>query len=349
MRNDTITGLRGLLAVAVVVYHIYTGSVHEGILIADYLPSLVNLGSLAVNLFFAISGYLIFQSLKRHNSIGDFAVDRVIRIYPVFLVLHLIIFAIGPVINYKWLADLSVGGYFVHFFSNLLFLPGVFDLPIAQLVAWSLSYEAAFYLVMSLFFFFIRKQGGKRALLLIPVIMGACMVYFHPAALFFVVGIAVYLYKEQLKILASRKMFYFNGVIFLIVTFMLYSPQNIYVSMILGLLFFSTVANEQGLSSGILRTKVMQYLGNMSYSLYLWHTMVMFPIEKVVLYLKPLINSEPLLFMLYASASIIGSIIVSHFSYKLIEQKFARMIKDKLRRSKEKGLAVHLDDVVLTK
>lgn len=95
--NKSLTGLRGLLALSIVLYHIYGSSVLEG-----YIPEQTNFisllnytGPIAVNLFFVISGYLITGSLVSKGSIREFAKNRFLRIYPVFLTIHLMIFAAG--------------------------------------------------------------------------------------------------------------------------------------------------------------------------------------------------------------------------------------------------------------
>jgi len=321
-----------LLAFAVLFFHVFSYT--------SYAPWLDNIGPTGVNLFFAISGYLIFQSLTRHQSIRSFAMDRVLRIYPVFLVIHLLVFVIGPVVDYKWFANISVAGYAAHFLSNLLFLPGIFDLPMAQVVAWTLSYEAAFYVVMSLTFLFMRQKGNARFMLIIPSMMAVSVVYFHPDALFFAVGIAVSLYKDKLKIVGNHPFSFLNGLIFLILTYFTYSVHNVFVSLFFGFLFFITIANEQGLTSRLLRTKIMIFLGNISYSLYLWHTLVMLPLKSIVQRLSPAINNEFLTDALFSFAAICISIFVSYFSYLLLERKLTGFIKDKMKRKRTSNKSV---------
>ena len=88
-----------------------------------------------------ISGYVINASLLRHGDVVSFAIDRVARIYPVFLAVHLGIFTVGPLIGYKFFHGLGLIEWAYQFASNVLFLLGVFNLPLAQIVAWSLIYS----------------------------------------------------------------------------------------------------------------------------------------------------------------------------------------------------------------
>jgi len=78
------------------------------------------LGSLAVDGFFGISGYLICASAVRHTGqhgrligLGRYLWDRILRIYPAFWVCLLVTALIfGPI---GWLADhQSLGGYWSH-------------------------------------------------------------------------------------------------------------------------------------------------------------------------------------------------------------------------------------------
>jgi len=327
-RNDTITGLRGLLASSVVLYHVYTGSVDDGILKADYFPQFrQTAGLLAVYLFFVISGYLIPRSLMSHGSVRRFAVDRVLRIYPVFLVIHLLIFAIGPVIGYGWFRNISVSDYILHFFSNLFFLPGVFDLPVAQIVAWSLSYEAAFYLLAGLVFYLWNRGGWKRSLLPVPLAASAWLIWKDPAFLFFVAGILLGTVRrlETLPPSFTR----LDGLIALALACILFDPEFIYGSLIFALFFFHTVVRQYGLLSSLLRTKPFMYLGTVSYSLYLWHTVVMFPVKRAVVAL--VLPAEWMGVAAFGIVSSAGALLVSHFSYHWIEVKLTRSIRGKIR------------------
>lgn len=72
-----------------------------------------------------------------------------------FITIHIIIFAVGPFIGYKWMDGIGFVDYVTNFVTNALLLPGIFPLPIAQIVAWSLSYELFFISLRVWFIFFI--------------------------------------------------------------------------------------------------------------------------------------------------------------------------------------------------
>src|SRR5260370_33086468 len=71
---------------------------------------------------------------------------------PVFVVLHLAFFSVGPIVGYKFFRGIDIGHYLELFFANLFFLQDALGLPIAQQNAWALTYEWAFYIWFALIF-----------------------------------------------------------------------------------------------------------------------------------------------------------------------------------------------------
>ena len=332
-KNLTINGLRGLLALSVVVYHGYKGMTTSQYLTESSFRQIENVGPFAVNLFFIISGYLIFQSLIRSGSVSKFIKNRILRVYPVFLTIHLLIFIAGPIIDYERIGHLSVYEYILNFIANLLMMPGIFNLPAAQIVAWSLSYEFAFYLVISVFYFGSRAESKipKYICLGVVLITSFFLIYEYPVMLFFVVGIILYLYVEKIVTFLRyryQKWFYFNGVIFLLLSFLVYDPSNISLSLIFSFFFFFAVIHEEGAFSRFMRSRLFQYLGNISYSLYLWHTLIMFPIKRLIPILELESLNQYVLFATFTGVSLIISILISHCSYRLLEVKAVKVLKN---------------------
>lgn len=336
--NLTIQGLRGLLALIVVIYHAYRGLVTSDLIQA--VPAgpvygwIEHTGLVSVQLFFVISGYLILQSLSRRRDVATFVADRVLRIYPVFLVIHLLIFTAGPIIRYEWMADLNVGSYMLHFVSNLLLLPGLFpSLPEAQIVAWSLSYEFAFYLLTAAMFYTLtaKRLGASR-----PILFAACLliaivfVVKYPYALFFGVGIALLWFRDRdalERFQLDRWSFSLAGVGLLVLLYTTYGHVGLWVSLLLSLLLFVPILQQTGWLSRLLRVQAFQYLGRISYSLYLWHTFVMFPLKRIMPIAARQTDSEWLLFAVFAILSLALSIAVSHYSYEWIEQRLTKTLR----------------------
>src|ERR1700733_14197399 len=191
--NRQVHGLRGFSTLAVFVYHVYGMGTLWNFWPAEFNPvaPFFAAGKHGVEIFFIISGYLITGSLIRHPSAAKFLVDRAIRLYPVFMTIQLIVFGLGPLIHYKWLSGISPAGWAVAFVENGLFLPGIFDLPLAQLNAWSLSYEAAFYLLSALSFVLARRLG-RWPVIAALVLLLAIVIPFYARAVFFLPGVAIF-------------------------------------------------------------------------------------------------------------------------------------------------------------
>lgn len=296
-------------------------------------------GPIAVNLFFVISGFLIAGSLIHNGSIREFAKNRFLRIYPVFLTIHLLIFAVGPFIGYKWMKGISNWDYVSHFLSNAFMLPGIFPLPIAQIVAWSLSYELVFYIIAALIW--VVQQGRRlpqlakyTAYVAIAILCGI-LIYYRTDMLFFAVGVALYVCKNRLPEHGKQSAaFYFNGFIYFGGMLWAYSSLETPIIAVLPIsfAFFIDILSENGLLSLLLRTRVMHYLGRISFSLYMWHTMVMFGLKIIAPKISAILGYQP--FWIYALLSLSLSIVVSDFSYWIIE----RWCTDRLRRNKKPPL-----------
>ena len=92
-RDNNFNLLRMIAAGAVLVSHAYPIALGNGAV--EPLSSLLqmSLGTLAVLSFFAISGFFISQSFDRRNGLVDFAVARILRVYPgLVVVLFLTVF-----------------------------------------------------------------------------------------------------------------------------------------------------------------------------------------------------------------------------------------------------------------
>ena len=141
-----LDGVRGLAASLVFLVHYQAAF---GYLLPDGLEALGrqfrNTGYNGVNVFFVLSGFLIYGSLiGRETPLGKFFVRRIRRIYPTYwavLTLYLVLSVLFPMRN-KVPAD----GAFAFIFANILLLPGVFPLTSIVTVAWTLSFEIFFYL-----------------------------------------------------------------------------------------------------------------------------------------------------------------------------------------------------------
>ena len=341
--NRNLNGLRGLCAFLVFLRHIWGGPRLEGwwgdtLGHAATLDFLFDSLQCAVEIFFMISGFLITASLLRAPTVGHFLINRVLRIYPVFLATHLILFVLGPALHYKLLAGIDASQWSWLFVTNGLLLPGIFDIPLVQLNAWSLSYEAAFYGFAILAALFGRRLPPKqRAVLIALAAAGACFLY--PRAVFFAAGAAVYLMGDQARALGQRR-WLLPGLLlpalFLLLQASLPAPAGwmrlgYCIGFFVGIALFAGLVHGRGRLATLLQRRPMQYLGDISYSFYLWHPFAYFAGKKIV---RGLASSLPpalqvaLLFMIALPVALA----LSHASYRLIERRATGMLRRHLLR-----------------
>lgn len=162
MGSNNFDSLRILAAVAVVFSHSFAlsyGGEAKFQPLYDLSRGQTQLGSLAVLVFFVISGYLITWSFQRRPSAGRFLMARALRIYPaLFVVLLLTATVLGPAITDRaasaYFSEPAVAWYIpnnISLFNMQFRLPGVFDQNPSRVVngsLWTLQYEVMMYLVI---------------------------------------------------------------------------------------------------------------------------------------------------------------------------------------------------------
>lgn len=146
-------GLRGAAVLLVFLQHYAVQAllfIELGPVAGEVAALLRNFGTLGVELFFVLSGFLIYGTLlRRRPGFAPFMRRRAQRLYPAFLCVFLPLLAWHVAHGTgKIPADLLLAGLAI--LANLLFIPGVFAMEPIMTVAWSLSWEMALYLVLGL-------------------------------------------------------------------------------------------------------------------------------------------------------------------------------------------------------
>jgi peptidoglycan/LPS O-acetylase OafA/YrhL len=351
--NTNIQGSRGLFAFLVLVSHVENSGLNGGG--PGWLHFALSSFQYGVELFFCISGYVITMSLMRAPSAGRFLLDRALRIMPVFLTLQVILFAVGTTFIHEHLFAVMHGWSLVWLLvADSLLLPGIFPIPAVQEAAWSLSYEFAFYLLVCVYWFagWRLKKWQRIAIAAIAVTV---FVDIYPRAIFFSVGVITYVMQAgAVSRWGNRPWTRLSPFAYLCV--MLFSWRMIrylsnglqidgmmlhqwlgdvrifwaVVAYVSGLLFFVTMYHDQGIYGRLMRTRVFQWMGSISYSFYLWHPIVMFATKRfLVNSLLPIIGDGwgQLAFFLL---SLPIAMVAAHASYILIERHLTKWVKSRL-------------------
>lgn len=325
-RTD-INGLRAYAVIAVLLFHFQ-------------IPGL-KAGFLGVDIFFVISGFLmtaiIIKGLEKKNfSIWKFYMARVRRIVPALMVVIATLLILGwfflPTPDYQALGSQSA--YASAFISNIYFwrASGYFDAAAQEkwlLHTWTLGLEAQFYVLLPLFLVILWKIKPQAKTLL----WGLLFAFFASLALSvvasnwkpvpafyllptrgweFIAGGLVFFAGREIKGLERfAKALLWSGFSLLVVSFILIDSSYSWPSAwaLLPVTATALIMLAQQSQSALTAHPIAQWLGDRSYSLYLWH----WPIV-VALYFAGLHTD-----WFWVAAGLALSLILGDVSYRLIE------------------------------
>lgn len=319
--------LRLLLAILVYFYH-------WNILTQQNISnSLFHLGGYAVDMFFIVSGFLIFWSYDNDQKKKHFYIKRFFRIFPLYALLIMI-----QTVFFIIVSDESFIEYIKYFISNILFLNFLShsvgntlnDLYVNAINGslWTLKNEVIFYFLVP-FIFAIYKKWGLYFLL---ILYGFSVVYMFlvdyigiakllvqfPAQLrLFLVGVLLYILFENIKSKIMLVLVPLSIILMALFIDNIYFKFSIY-PILLGVMVVFLVYF----------TKSIKINFDFSYSFYVLH----FPIIQLALYFgmnpsNPTVSFVGL-FMLI--------LILSYLSEKYIEKRFVKVGRTIISKDKNK-------------
>jgi len=337
-----IDGLRAIAVIAVVFYH-------AQIEIYDY--QFFQGGFIGVDIFFVISGYLITSIIlkelfiSKNFSFKFFYERRIRRILPVLILVMLvsIIFAWkymlpSSLINFSKSIIFSLG-----FISNFYFwfsgnqYDAVSSSTKPFLHTWSLSVEEQFYIFFPILIYFCFKYFKRNLIHILIFMFIASLVMADWGSknfpLFSFYGLAtriwellagsILAYIEIVKGYRSNNKFLnflsasigFFLIIYSIFFFnhKIFHPSYFTLLPVFGTCLIIWYSNKEELVTKILSTKLITWIGLISYSLYLWHYPI-FAFDKIIGFSSNILEREILI--------IIFLLIISFISYYFIERPF---------------------------
>lgn len=326
--SKEIQGLRAIAVLSVLLFHFGVNSLDGGYL--------------GVEIFFVISGYLIgsiiLESIKNNQfSLLDFYKNRAVRLFPNLLLMLIAATILAwillkPYDFFQFGKSLQFSGLYV---TNIVFSKqqGYFDIsrevkPLLH--TWSLSIEEQFYLFLPIFLILIRGISLRNritlifSIIIISFLYKTWLIHALPINSFFSfpgriweLGLGVFFaslptnIKEKFQgrnIIASLA-------ISILCIYLIFLKEDIYWAGIIslgccvstGLLILSSPNTWVG---KLLSTRVMTYFGNISYSLYLWHWLVLVWVKNNSIQLSHMIELVVLLGL---------SILLAHLAWKYVE------------------------------
>jgi peptidoglycan/LPS O-acetylase OafA/YrhL len=182
-----VDGLRALAIVLVVWHHLYTRAASRQLSTGpELLGVIANFGFSGVDLFFVLSGFLLFLPFARailsgapFPSTTQFYYRRALRILPLYL------FAVATLLIFQR-AELLHGGHVVPLLLTVLLLQDTTHASMilvqqVNIVFWTLAVEWQFYLVLPWLArgirTFVGRASGRRLFRRFAIALGALIVF----------------------------------------------------------------------------------------------------------------------------------------------------------------------------
>ena len=290
-RYATIDGIRGFLAFGVFVHHYVITWVflRYGFCCAPPHNFENELGRGSVAIFFMITAFLFWgrTCAKRGLEIEKFFISRVFRIYPLYLVFVSLLF-VAVAYESNWtaaeptsaIAEEAVKWFFFH--TPIINRQGM----IFGGVAWTLLYEAWFYLSLPLLaIVFLQEKAFWKKALAAGAAVGLFVINrlsFATACTFLGGIVAVYwtLDVQRAKLARSNTATWIALACLACLGLFVYDPFNA-AGIALLTVFFVVISSGNSLF-GLLSLPGARWMGEISYSIYLVHGIVLWLVMNVL-------------------------------------------------------------------
>jgi peptidoglycan/LPS O-acetylase OafA/YrhL len=362
-RFTYIDALRGLAALAVAAYHFYHSTGLKGVF-DESLPRLITAplsrGYLGVQVFFVLSGFVIAFSQRDTfvtlRYLGNFALRRSLRLDPPYWVTIFAVILLNYVARRVGFGDLEPLPSWPVVLANMAYLHDLLGLQQIVAVSWTLCIEVQFYLMLTVLVGLVQRLPGQRALLGWPS-AGAFVVFivlfaaslldlarprmhwslFLPHWYMFFLGAVVWwtldgrVHRAWVWVCAA-------AVVVVMVMFewgrgevpwhyQYFDRSAVAVATALSILIVGT----RGKLETLLSNRPLQFLGRISYSLYLAHAIAGGKVMKLG---QKFVGTSPaaavFLFFLAFGVSILGAYVF----YRLIERPSVELTKRLKRKPK---------------
>lgn len=345
----SLTGIRGLAALYVVIFHWHAETFQPTAQpINHYLSVFINHGYLSVDLFFVLSGFVLslsssanFKNSLSNEDYKSFMYKRFSRIFPLYVCITLLYFLLSKWGGIKHLLSLVL---------NLTLLQGISPVFNSSIIppGWSLTNEWVIYFLFPFAFYFIwkfRKNAWVLVLassvLLITICVFRSRIFnwmnynsmtnihgFDPLIRFtrgpasflrtiaaYLLGIFAYIRFEKVK---ERGVF----LKYLVIPFFalcFFEKSDIFIILLMP--FFVLYITDKNIISKFLSSKVIYFLGLISYSLYVNHYLFIQTYTKISKILG--VNNNLVSFSYVLS----GTLAFSTITYYAIEKPSMRYLK----------------------
>ncbi|PAC04130.1 acyltransferase family protein [Escherichia coli] len=328
--------LRGLAALFVVCFH-FRGYINNTYIQNNLGDLLFSKGSIGVDIFFIISGFIISLATEKDNGVKSFALKRIFRIYPVYLFFIITMIIMIPsmpaidIIKSMLFVNLNYSLEAPYFGYSVIF------------VGWSLTYEVLFYFYFLISIVIGRKYRVIVCSFLILSSFAACNYYIYGTIVFdikkpmmdmdaagllkllsspmfieFIIGMVFYEIHKKIKSINQSQTVISLSIIAIILSFAsLYNIQRLdhgptSMGAIAAVIIFTLIV----INNAIKYNKLFIYLGDISYSLYLSHAVIITFIKINHSEISAIFHTTGISFFMIV---VLLSIIMATITHKIIE------------------------------
>ena len=344
-RIHTLDGFRGIFALMIIIDH----AANDSFIFQNFI---VQKADFFVDYFFVLSGFVIsynyLHKIKDFASFKDFMVRRLIRLYPLLLYTTLLFFGL-MLIGKHW--NTFNDPYPVLFLQLTDTLTLMNSNPIfgsslgINYPSWSISSEMISYALFGCCLFMFRKNA---VIVLSLFLLGAGLFilytgkYMYMGDFGFVRGLFCFILGYLVHLLSQKINPRFGTLpellfLFLLLLVFKYLPSEgaILLPFVFALGIFIFVSGK-GIITSFLETKPAQFLGKISYSVYLNHAIVVLILKKLFFDLLGLDQSKVSINVGYLLISVASTIVYSYFTNRYIETGIGDRLKQRLYRGTKK-------------
>lgn len=322
-RVTSIDFLRGIASLGVVLYHFSNSGLPS--IEQNYLSSVFFYGQYGVQVFFVISGFIIPYSMyKSGYSRADYFKNlykRFLRVCPPSYIAVLLSFILyyscivilnRPIKGAEW-----PGINFTALVANLTYIVPYLDTCWYNQVYWTLGIEFQFYFIIGVLFPMLTKNKLFLNIFVLSSILlldftNVYSIFTYGA--YFVLGILLFMQKEKL---IEIKEFIF----LLFFSFIIMFYRNEFSAVVFGIVAFLFLFLVKKMDF-----KFTNYLGKISYSLYITHMPAGAMSEALMKRILPIHDNDLgkiVLLIIY----VIISLVCSDLFYRYVEEPFVKKSK----------------------
>ena len=343
-RYGNIDSLRGFLALGVFIHHasIWYQYIHTGVWEAPKSNLYNQFGQTSVSFFFMITSFLfitkLLNSSEKEFNWRQFFVSRIFRLAPMYYVSVFIILLFVMITN-DWKLQVGITTFLVSIFHWAVFTITTTKIingnPLTFIidanVNWSLPFEWAFYFALPLISLLILKTKPPKFFIIISAVFVLLFSIVHGLEVHhicsFIGGaIAPFIIKYTDFNKKANTVFYSLLILACGFCILQFDGSNYILCKIAIAIIFTLIALGNDLF-GLLKSETLKFLGEICYSTYLLHGIVLFTtmyfgfgIDKVKLF-SPL-EYCGIIFMITPIV-----VIVSFLGFKFIEKPFMDLSK----------------------